>query len=362
MADTYGKILKITLFGESHSESIGVVVDGFPAGVKLDMEFINAEMARRAPGRDSMSTPRKEADTPYIKSGFFEGRTTGTPLCAVIDNTNTRSQDYDRDLLRPSHADYTGKLRYGGWNDFRGGGHFSGRLTAPLVFAGALCKQYLKEQGIAVFAHLASVKDVHDAEFDLCGPDISLSEQVRERELPVLEEAVIGPMKEAILTAKQAGDSVGGVVECAVCGVPAGIGSPFFESVESRLASMLFSVPAVKGVEFGLGFAIAKMNGSEANDPFILEKGVIRTATNNNGGINGGITNGMPIVFRTAIKPTPSIGMEQDTVRFGNAEACKTRMRGRHDPCIAHRAVCVVEAAAAIVITDLYLEAKTYAR
>lgn len=362
MADSFGKLFRVTLFGESHSAAIGVVLDGVPAGLELDMEEIGREMRRRAPGQNSLSTPRREADLPMIQSGFFEGRTTGTPLCAVIANTNTRSGDYEPDLLRPSHADYTGKIRYGGYNDYRGGGHFSGRLTAPLVFAGAVAKQFLRQKGIAVCAHLAGVADVLDKAFDPCAVNADVAETLAARELPVLDESVIDRMKEAILAAKRDGDSVGGVVECAVCGLPAGLGSPFFESVESRLAAMLFSVPAVKGVEFGAGFAISQMRGSQANDSFYLDGGQIRTRTNHNGGINGGITNGMPVVFRAAVKPTPSIAAEQETVNIKERKECTMRVHGRHDPCIAHRAVCVVEAATAVVMADLVLEAGAYGR
>lgn len=362
MADTYGKLFRVTLFGESHSAAIGVVLDGVPSGLALDMEEIGREMARRAPGQNALSTPRKEADIPQIQSGFFNGRTTGTPLCALIENTNTRSQDYEPDLLRPSHADFTGKLRYGGYNDYRGGGHFSGRLTAPLVFAGAVAKQFLRQKQIWIAAHLERVKDICDSRFDPCGIEPNMIAELSARELPVLDETVIAPMKETILRAKSAGDSVGGVVECAVFGAVAGLGSPFFESVESRLSSMLFSVPAVKGVEFGTGFAISELYGSEANDSFYMEQGNIRTRTNHNGGINGGIANGMPIVFRAAIKPTPSIATEQSTVHFSERKDCRMRVHGRHDPCIAHRAVCVTEAASAIVMADLVLEAETYGK
>ena len=362
MADTFGKLFKITLFGESHSKAIGVVLDGVPAGLKLDMEEVGREMARRAPGRNALSTPRKEADIPQIQSGFFNGHTTGTPLCALIENTNTRSQDYEPDLLRPSHADFTGKLRYDGYNDYRGGGHFSGRLTAPIVFAGAVAKQFLRQKNIRIAAHLERVKDICDERFNPCRIDETLVEKLPMRELPVLNETVIAPMQEAILAAKANGDSVGGVVECAVFGDVLGLGSPFFESVESRLSSMLFSVPAVKGVEFGTGFAISSMYGSEANDSFYLENGTVRTKTNHNGGINGGIANGMPIIFRAAVKPTPSIAAEQSTVDVVKMQECCMRVHGRHDPCIAHRAVYAIEAAAAVVMADMALEAETYGK
>ena len=362
MADSFGKLFRITLFGESHSAAIGVVIDGVPAGIELDMDKINKEMRRRAPGQDNLSTPRKEADLPNIVSGFFEGKTTGTPLCAIIENTNTRSGDYTPELLRPAHADFTGKVRYSGFNDYRGGGHFSGRLTAPLVFAGAVAKQFLEREGITVMAHLKSIGEVCDESFSPCDIAEDLAEKILSYELPVIDESVAGKMKETILSAKADKDSVGGVVECAVIGARAGLGSPFFESVESRLASMMFSVPAVKGIEFGAGFDITKMRGSKANDSFYLDGDKIRTKTNNNGGINGGITNSMPIIFRTAIKPTPSIAAEQETVNIDEMAECKMSIHGRHDPCIAHRAVSVIEAAASVVMADLVLEAKTYAR
>lgn len=362
MADTFGKLFQITVFGESHSAAIGVVLDGVPAGLALDMEEIGREMARRAPGQNNLSTPRKEADIPQIQCGFFNGRTTGTPLCALIANTNTRSGDYEPDLLRPSHADFTGKIRYGGYNDYRGGGHFSGRLTAPLVFAGAVAKQFLRTRGIEIAAHLERIKDICDDRFDPCRQEPELAKLLAQRELPVLNEAVIEPMKNTILTAKRSGDSVGGVVECAVFGAGAGLGSPMFESVESRLAAMLFSVPAVKGVEFGTGFAISGLCGTQANDSFTVDGRSIRTVTNHNGGINGGISNGMPILFRAAIKPTASIAAEQDTVNIAEMKNCRMRVHGRHDPCIAHRAVCVIEAAAAVVMADLVLEAATYGK
>ncbi len=362
MADSFGKLFRVSIFGESHSAAIGAVIDGVPSGLELDLEEIGREMRRRAPGQNNLSTPRKEADLPNIVSGFFEGKTTGTPLCAIIENTNTRSKDYESDLLRPAHADYTGKIRYSGFNDYRGGGHFSGRLTAPLVFAGAIAKQYLAKEGIKICAHLSSIGDICDDTFDMCRIEENTINAINTHELPVINESIIEKMKNTILSAKDDCDSVGGTIECAVIGAKAGLGSPFFESVESRMASMIFSVPAVKGIEFGAGFNISKMRGSDANDSFYTDGDKILTTTNNNGGINGGITNGMPIVFRTAIKPTPSIAKEQDTVNIKEMSDCKMSIHGRHDPCIAHRAVCVVEAAAAIVMADLVLEAKTYGR
>ncbi len=362
MANVFGNNIKLSLFGESHSEAIGIVIDGLPAGLPLDMDEIQKEMARRAPGQNSFSTPRKEADVPKILSGLFEGKTTGTPLCAIIENTNTRSKDYHPELLRPGHADFTALLRYGGFSDYRGGGHFSGRLTAPLVFAGALLKPYLAAQGIEIFAHIRSLAENEDKAFDPLSPDLDAYRKLKEETLPVLDKKMAEVFADTINTAKENQDSVGGTIETLVTGLPAGLGSPFFDSVESRLASLLFSVPAVKGVEFGTGFAITQMPGSLANDPFCLKEGEIVTKTNHNGGINGGITNGMPLSFRVAIKPTPSIAKEQQTVNTETMTEESISIHGRHDPCILPRAVCVMEACAAICLTDLLLEAKTYAR
>ncbi|MBE7036583.1 MAG: chorismate synthase [Ruminococcaceae bacterium] len=361
MANVFGNCIKLSIFGESHSDAIGVVLDGLPAGLPLDMDAVLAEMARRAPGQNRFSTPRKEADAPKIVSGLFQGKTTGTPLCALIENTNTRSKDYQPELLRPAHADYTAFMRYHGFSDYRGGGHFSGRLTAPLVFAGAVLKPYLAAQGIEIFAHIKSLGKEKDAVFNTISPDIEAYRNIQNRELALLDENLIPSFAKVIDNAKENSDSVGGVIEALITGVPAGLGSPFFESVESRLSAMLFSVPAVKGVEFGTGFGITELFGSQANDAFCLEKGEIKTKTNHNGGINGGITNGMPLSFSVAVKPTPSIAKPQQTVNIETQTEETIAIHGRHDPCIVPRAVCVIEAAATIVMADLLLEAKTYA-
>ncbi|MBQ3257118.1 MAG: chorismate synthase [Oscillospiraceae bacterium] len=323
-------MINYTIFGESHGPAIGVVVTGLPSGLELNMEAVAAEMARRAPGQDKTSTARREADKPEILSGLFEGKTTGTPLCAVIHNTDTRSRDYSKlkDLPRPSHADYTASLRYGGFGDYRGGGHFSGRLTAPLVFAGAVAKQILMQRGIAVASRI-----------DLLGgvPD------------PTAEQ-----IDEIILAAKADADSVGGAVQCTVTGVPAGFGSPDLgENAEGIFAKHLFAVPGVKGIEFGAGFGFANMRGSEANDPFVMDGGGVRTLTNHAGGINGGITNGMPLVFRVAMRPTPSIGKAQQTVSLVNKTNETLTIEGRHDPCIVKRALPVIEAAAALAVCEI---------
>lgn len=361
MANSYGKLFKINLFGESHSEAIGVVIDGVPAGVLLDMDEINYEMSRRAPGNNEFSTPRKEKDLPEILSGVFNGKTTGTPICAVIKNTNTRSSDYTPEILRPAHADYTGKLRYNGYNDYRGGGHFSGRLTAPIVFAGAIAKQIIKCDNVEIFSHIKNIGNVYDEKIDLANPDVCALKNLKGKTLPFINALKSQEAEDEILSARKSGDSVGGSIEAVITGMSGGIGSPFFESVESRISSLLFSIPAVKAVEFGVGTEFSKMRGSEANDSFFIEDGKIKTKTNNNGGINGGITNGMPIALTVTIKPTPSISREQETVNIDTMENTKIKIAGRHDPCIVQRAVPVIEAALAITMLDLMLEAKSYA-
>ena len=321
----------------------------------IDMDKIMMEMARRAPGKSSLSTPRKESDIPEILSGYFEGKTTGTPLCAIIRNSNTKSKDYSKlkDVMRPGHAAYTGAVRYKGFNDYRGGGHFSGRITAPLVFAGAICKQILEVKGIIVSAHINSIGKIKD--FSFLESDISdeLLNSFKEKELPLINTKLEDEMRQEILSARSSGDSIGGTIECAILGVSPGIGDPFFDSVESTLAHLMFSVPAVKGIEFGKGFDISKMRGSEANDEYYLENGNIKTKTNNNGGILGGITNGMPIIFNVAIKPTASIFKEQNAVNIVTMEETTLCIEGRHDPCIVQRALPVIEAVAAIGITEL---------
>lgn len=357
MSSIWGNQVKISLFGESHGQGVGVVLDGLPAGIALNEEEIQKEMARRAPG-DKLSTPRKEADAYEILSGFVDGHTTGTPLCAMIRNTNTHSKDYSglRITPRPSHADYTGGVRYQGYNDIRGGGHFSARVTAGLVFAGAVAKQILKTKGIQIGAHLKRIYQTEDASFTTETLTEETFAQLAAQRLPVLQQEVADAMEQAILKTRAEGDSVGGVVETAVIGLPAGFGNPFFDSVESKLAHVLFSVPGVKGVEFGAGFAITELKGSEANDPFCIENGAIKTKTNNNGGINGGITNGMPVIFRVALKPTPSIAKEQQTVNLETMENTTLSVKGRHDPCIAVRGVPVVEAATAVCLLDILAE------
>ena len=355
MSSDFGKKVKIQIFGQSHSEAIGVVIDGLPVGEEIDLDKVRKFMERRAPGRNAYSTPRKEADLPRVVSGLFEGKTCGAPICAIIENTNTRSKDYDKlkDLPRPGHADYTAWVKYGGYNDHRGGGHFSGRLTASLCFAGAVCKQILERKGIYVGAHILSIKGVQDVPFDAVEIDAETLQTVAEKAFPVQNDTVGEEMQAAITVAKERGDSVGGIVECAITGLPVGVGEPMFDGLESVLAQAIFAIPAVKGVEFGAGFAVAELFGSENNDDFIYEDGKVKTKTNNHGGSLGGISSSMPLVFRAAFKPTPSISMEQDTISISKRENDRLAIQGRHDPCIVPRAVPVVEAAAAVAILDL---------
>lgn len=358
MSSSLGNKLKVSIFGESHGKAIGVVLDGLPPGIEIDMDFIKEEMARRRPGKSILSTSRNEEDNFEILSGYFQGKTTGTPLCAIIFNQDCRSQDYNqlKNLPRPGHADYTGFIKYNNFNDYRGGGHFSGRLTAPLVFAGAVAKHVLKHRNITIASHIKSIQDVCDESFDSIDIDEATVSRLRKSDFPVLDESAGQKMKEQILAAKKERDSVGGIIETIITNLQPGLGFPFFDGVESRLAHALFSIPAVKGVEFGAGFNITKLRGSQANDEFILEGNKIVTSTNHNGGILGGITTGMPLVFRVAIKPTPSIGISQKTVDLQKKQDTTITVKGRHDPCIVPRAIPAVEAASAVVVLDLLLE------
>lgn len=362
MSGIYGMNIKMAIYGESHGASIGLVIDGVPPGLKLDLEQIEKEMARRAPGKNQLSTQRKESDSFAIQSGFFEGYTTGTPLCVVIKNSDQHSKDYSilKDKMRPGHADYAGFVRYQGFNDYRGGGHFSGRLTAPLVFMGAVAKQALAQAGILVGAHILQIADIKEENFNPLGIDDKKITELAGKDFAVMDDAIGEKMQAKILEAKAELNSVGGVIEAMVTNVPAGLGAPYFDSVESRLSHALFSVPAVKGVEFGDGFGISAMTGAEANDQLHYEEGKVVAETNHNGGITGGITNGMPVIFRVAIKPTPSISREQKTISL--QEKCDTTLTivGRHDPCIVQRAVPVIEAVTAWTMWDLLLEAKKW--
>ncbi|MBQ6347774.1 MAG: chorismate synthase [Clostridia bacterium] len=354
MSNTLGERYRVQVFGQSHSPMIGAVIEGIPAGVAPDMDFISAFMARRAPG-GALSTARKEADAPQIVSGLNDrGATCGAPLCVLIHNTDARSRDYDRlrDVPRPGHADYTAAVKFGGHNDIRGGGQFSGRLTAPLCFAGALAMQLLKEKGIAIRARVHSVAGIGDAPVDLAHPPM---DGLCPGPLPCVDPEAAARMAEAIEAARADGDSVGGVVECWATGLPAGLGEPMFDGVENRLAAALFGIPAVRGVEFGLGFAAAGMKGSAHNDPFRVASGRIVTAGNNHGGALGGITSGMPLVVRAAFKPTPSIARQQPSVSLSRCEDAPLVIQGRHDPCIVSRAVPVVEAVVACAVLDMIL-------
>ena len=349
MSSSFNGNIKFTIFGQSHSPAIGVTVEGLPAGFEPDMSELALFMQRRAPGRNEFSTPRSEADVPEFISGLFDGRLCGTPLTAIIKNTNTRSGDYSelKYKPRPGHADFTAGERYNNAQDYTGGGHFSGRLTAPLCIVGGLCLQLLRAEGISVVTRIAELGGVAD-KGEICS--------TADKPFPVVNDECGEKMKAAILSAKAEGDSVGGIIECAVSGCPAGIGDPMFGGMENRISSLVFGIPAVKGIEFGAGFDAAKMLGSENNDPFAVENGNIITKTNNCGGILGGITTGMPIVFRAAVKPTPSIAREQDTVDLRTMENTKLTVHGRHDPCIVPRAVPCIEAAAAIAVYDALLE------
>lgn len=353
MSSTYGENLKLSIFGQSHGAAIGMTLDGIPAGLPVDVETLQRFLNRRAPGQNDWSTPRKEEDRPEFLSGLVDGFTCGAPIAAIIHNTNTRSGDYAnlKNVPRPGHADYTAEIKYGGYQDASGGGHFSGRLTAPLCIAGGLCKQWLADMGIHVGAHINQVGNVYDNPFDPVHPDLDAVSG----SFPTLDEAAAEDMMDLIASAKAQGDSVGGVIECAVTGVPAGIGEPMFGGIESKIASVCYGIPAVKGVEFGAGFDVALIPGSESNDYFVITDGKITTDTNVCGGILGGISNGMPIIFRVAIKPTPSIAKAQRSVNLMTMEEVTLEIKGRHDPCIVPRAVPVVEAAAAIAIFDLIL-------
>lgn len=355
MSSTYGENLKLSIFGQSHGAAIGMTLDGIPAGLAVDLEELQAFLNRRAPGQNDYSTPRREEDRPEFLSGVLNGFTCGAPIAAIIRNTNTRSGDYAnlKDCPRPGHADYTAQIKYSGFQDPAGGGHFSGRLTAPLCVAGGLCKQWLETRGIRVGAHIAAIAGIPDTPFDPMDPQLDRVGT----DFPVLDIDAGEQMRRAVAEARMAQDSVGGIVECAVTGLPAGLGEPMFGGVEGRIAQLVYGIPAVKGVEFGIGFQAANLRGSQNNDPYRMENGRVITATNHCGGILGGITNGMPLLFRAAIKPTPSISQVQQSVSLSRGENQDLIVKGRHDPCIVPRAVPVVEAAAAIAVFDLLLDA-----
>lgn len=345
----YGEHLRLTVFGQSHAPAIGMTLEGLPAGEVIDMEALQAFLERRAPGRNDWSTPRREADAPEFLSGLVGNVTCGAPLTAIIRNTNTRSGDYANLAVvpRPGHADYTAQVKYGGHQDYAGGGAFSGRLTAPLCIAGGICIQLLKRRGIEIISRIASVGTAEDTAPLTCS--------TAEKPFPTVSDEAGTAMRAVIADAKAEGDSVGGVIECAVLGLPAGLGGPLFDGMEGRIASIVFGIPAVKGIEFGAGFASARLRGSENNDPFTVENGAVKTVSNRCGGILGGITDGMPLTFRAAFKPTPSIARAQQSVNLKTLTPETLRVTGRHDPCIVPRAVPCVEAAAAVAVYDALL-------
>jgi len=358
MSSQYGKKIKISIFGQSHSPAIGVNIDGLPAGIKIDINELKAFLKRRAPGQNDISTARAEDDVPEILSGLVDGITCGAPLAIIIRNEDARSADYRelRDIPRPSHADFAAHIKYGGFQDVAGGGHFSGRLTAPLCIAGGICLQILRGLEISIGAHILRIGSAQDDPFDPVSVSNADFELIQKNPLPVLKPEAGEAMRKQILEAKEKGDSVGGLIECAAIGLPVGLGDPMFDGIENRIAGIVFGIPGVKGLEFGSGFAVACCRGSENNDSFYMDGEKVRTRTNNSGGILGGITNGMPVLFRAAFKPTPSISMEQDSVSLSKAENAVLQVKGRHDPCIVLRALPCVEAAAAIALYDAFLD------
>lgn len=360
MLAPYGNNIKLFIEGGSHDEKIEMLLDNFPKGMKIDEDALLKFMQRRAPGNDKWSTPRKEKDMPVFLSGVKDGITTGERIHAVIYNQNQHSSDYSSvtDIPRPSHADFAAVMKYGDTVDLRGGGHFSGRLTSLMCIAGALCRQYLKEKGIEIFAHINSIGNIYDTPFDKVNPDTEMLSLLDDSRFPVLNDENRAKMQQLIEEMRQEGNSVGGTVECAVTGLPAGLGEHMFAGAEGRIASIVFSIPAVKGVEFGAGFSSSQMTGIENNDAFYYDEDTVRTKTNNCGGILGGMTNGMPLIFTAAFKPTPSIALEQDSVSLKEKKNVRLAIKGRHDPCIVPRAVPVIQAAAAIALTDMLLDKK----
>ena len=350
MSSTFiGQKLRLSIFGQSHSAAIGMTLDGLPAGIEIDPDELQHFLNRRAPGQNDWSTPRKEEDRPDFLCGLKDGFTCGAPLTAVIHNNNTRPKDYSQLKItpRPGHADYTAEVKYRGFQDYSGGGHFSGRLTAPLCIAGGVVRQELRRHNITVDARIAAIAGIRD--------ESAFEASVADKAFPVVDDEIGEQMRAAIQNAREDGDSVGGVIECVVRGLPVGVGEPMFDGVENQIARLIFAVPAVKGIEFGAGFEAAELRGSENNDPFLVKDGRIETAANHAGGILGGITNGMPVVFRAAVKPTPSISRAQQSVNLTTMEPQELRVTGRHDPCIVPRAVPVIEAAAALAVYDLIL-------
>lgn len=361
MSSVYGEVLKVSLFGQSHSEAIGVIIDGLPSGINIDFDRLQSFLMRRA-ARGAISTQRQEPDVPEFLSGLKDDVTCGAPICAIIRNTNVRKSDYDvlKNIPRPSHADYAAWCKNGEYADLSGGGHLSGRLTAALCIAGGICIQYLESIGITVGAHIYSIAGIKDTPFDMVNITADVLQEITEKDFPVIDDTVGEQIKKRILAAKEDEDSVGGIIEFAVTGLTAGLGSPHFGGLENRISSAVFGVPAVKGIEFGNGFACAELTGSQNNDAFFISDdwdsdGSVNTITNNSGGINGGMSNGMPLIGRVAIKPTPSIAQDQESVNLSTMKNVSMIINGRHDPCIVHRAVPCIEAAVAIAITDAIL-------
>lgn len=357
MSSVIGDKIKLSIFGESHGEAIGCVIDGLPAGIKIDMNAVYKDMQRRAPGKDKTATPRLEKDIPHILSGTLDNVTTGAPLAMVIENTNTKSGDYSNLMTvpRPSHSDYPAYVKYGGNNDIRGGGHFSGRLTAPLVFAGSVAKQILSQMGVTIGAHIKQIGSVCDAVSDLNKTDKSLLDALSSSTFSLIDETKEQAMRDEIEKARLSLDSVGGIIECFAVGLPVGLGGNMFDTVEGKLASILFGVPAVKGVEFGIGFGFANKRASEVNDQYEIKNGRVATLSNNNGGVLGGMTDGAPLSVSVAIKPTPSIAKKQKSVNLQTMENAELEIHGRHDPCIVVRAVPVIECAVALGLLDLMM-------
>lgn len=353
MSANWGRKIELSIFGESHGKAIGINIGGLPSGVKLDLEMIKQEMKRRAPGQNQMSTMRQEKDEVDIISGICNGKTTGAPLCGLIYNHDQHSKDYSllQTHMRPGHSDYAAYIKYHGFNDVRGGGHFSGRITAPIVFAGSIAKQILKQQGIEIVAHIKSIHQINDQSF-IHPISKDVITHLKKQSFPLINQEKFSEMEKTIQNAKQHLDSVGGQIECAIVGVKAGIGDPFFYSLESTIASLMFSIPAVKGLSFGSGFEMTQMTGSQSNDSYFYQDQQVMTSSNHNGGIVGGISNGQDIVFTVGIKPTPSIGLKQATINVETKENVDLEIKGRHDPCIVPRAVVVVEAMAALALLD----------
>ncbi len=355
MSSEIGKKIKVSIFGESHGSAIGAVIDNLPSGEHIDFEELQLFLKRRQGGNNKFSTPRKEDDIPEIISGIKDGYTTGAPLCLIIKNNNTRSSDYNVDVPRPGHADFSAYIKHNGFCDLRGGGHFSGRLTAPICAVGGILMQILKRRGIEIVAHLLSVGDVSDERLNNLTLDLSQLNKIKSGEFPAFSTDAGEKMQETILNVREQGNSIGGRIECGIYGLQAGIGNPMFDGIENAIATAVFGIGGVKGIEFGIGFEASKIKGSECNDEFYTDNDTIKTKTNNNGGILGGITTGMPVTFSVAFKPTPSISLEQQSVSFSNKEVVNLSTKGRHDPCIAVRAVPCIEAISAIAISDFLL-------